>query len=56
MEAELPGSKQKPAEQETHAAFVVAVVPPKEYVPVEHAVPAVFITVVEATLCDTLRV
>jgi len=53
---EVAGSRQKPAVHAAHAAFVVAVAPPVEYVPVEHAVPAVVIRVKDATLCDTLTV
>jgi len=51
---EVAGSRQKPAVHAAHAAFVVAVAPPAEYVPVEQAVPAVVIRVKNATLCGTL--
>jgi hypothetical protein len=51
---EVAGSKQKPAVHAAHAAFDVAVAPPAEYVPVEHAVPAVVKRVTDATLCGTL--
>ena len=56
MDVVVAGSKQKPAAHATHAAFVVAVVPPAEYDPVEQAVPAVVMSVDTATLCETLTV
>ena len=52
----VPVTRQYPAVQATHAAVVVAAAPPAEYVPVEQAVPAVVIDVVDVTLCDTLTV
>ncbi len=36
--------------------MAVAVAPPSEYVPVVHAIPAVVMDDVGATLCDTLTV
>jgi hypothetical protein len=51
---DVAGSRQNPAVHAAHAAFDVAVAPPAECVPVEHAVPAVVMRVKEETLCGTL--
>jgi hypothetical protein len=56
VDVAVPVTRQYPAVQATHAAFVVAAAPPAENVPVEQAVPAVVIDVVDVTLCDTLTV